>query len=73
MAYKSVIFNVQKDFSLSPKPDLFPGRLLQPLFLLPALIKRTSLPLYTHVLGFKSTSPAQLLPQPYVQRASHHL
>ena len=34
MAYKSVMFNVQKDFSLSHEADLFPGCLLQPLFLL---------------------------------------
>lgn len=43
MSYKSVVFNAQKDFSLSHKADLFPSLLLQPLFLLPPLTKCTLL------------------------------
>lgn len=72
MAHKSVVFKVQKDFSLSHKADLLPGLLPQLFFLLP-LTKSTGFLLYTPFLGFKSTSPAQTPSQPHVQCVFHHL
>ena len=72
MAHKSVVFKVQKDFSLSHKADLPPGLLPQLLFLLP-LTKSTGFLLYTRFLGFQSTSSARTPSQPHVQCIFHHL